>query len=334
PYRQMLIRLFNDLEHDGAAINIKNMLSKYFFYCLNNSADYLLAGYSFDLCVCDLTRVSTTKEALQELSRALTEGLADPTTGDPDPMAYNFIHLAHLKSQSYYQESYTDLFDFCFCLDQNCRQLTDAGGTLSDRMQAIQTASTAMMALLENEYESGGERFILHAGFAGPECQYSHGLSVYFPWTEPDSDNPLWSRETAVGRIVGQYEQYKFEETGWRTFLQTYFDQTRRDSRKTENRESALGRRPAEVQDAEAALLEDIASLVFNEEGQLSRNKATGEVLKLSPMDGIGSGDDCVCPTIKNYPRDTRDRRVKGKQAVDEEKKLIPLSPDLLSGAQ
>jgi hypothetical protein len=52
----------------------------------------------------------------------------------------------------------------------------------------------------------------------------------------------------------------------------------------------------------ETELREDIGSLVYNGEGPLG-----GFALaKTDPRDK--TGDDCKCPSFKNYPRDTRAR--------------------------
>src|SRR5215813_3947354 len=100
PYRQILIRVFNDLRklnEDNTPINVEEMIRKMFFYCLYNSTDFMLAGYSFDLCLCHLTRVPLLTTALRRLSMALAGGVAHPKVRQK-------ILLAHWKSQSYWQE--------------------------------------------------------------------------------------------------------------------------------------------------------------------------------------------------------------------------------------
>ena len=57
-------------------------------------------------------------------------------------------------------------------------------------------------------------------------------------------------------------------------------------------------------------LQEDIASLVYHEEGPLSGYSLAGP--KTDPKDATGG--DCDCPSIKNYPRDIRPRRDRRKQ--------------------
>jgi hypothetical protein len=316
PYRQILIRLFNDLVDKGAGIDVKEMLVKIFYFCLYNSMDFLLAGYSFDLCLCDLNKVSNMNEPLQELSKALIAGLE--VSGDSeDSLEKDFILLSHLKSQSYWQEPYTDLYDFCLCLSKRCERSKKPGEEMSATLQAIHTACTNVMQQLVKGVEGDDDRFIVRSEFAGPEYQFSHGLSVFFPWSQPLGDN----------NILTQYKEYKFskelEPSSWLSFLNKYFDKTMRNSRKSDSEKDVVQPKPRKVsarKQIEADLNEDIASLIYNGEGPLSMDSSLS-VLKVNPLDGIGG--DCTCGSIKNHLRDTRPRAEREKQA---DKKLIQVS--------
>ena len=68
PYRQILVRIFNALS-ESTAINIRDLMFQIHRSCMLNSADYLLAGYSFQLTLCDLEKVSTIKDAIEELAK-------------------------------------------------------------------------------------------------------------------------------------------------------------------------------------------------------------------------------------------------------------------------
>ena len=75
--RQLLADAFPELsrypKHD-----VETMLSKIFYYCLYNSYDFQLAGYPFDLCLTDLTKVSDTEDAINRLADNLIQALDDP----------------------------------------------------------------------------------------------------------------------------------------------------------------------------------------------------------------------------------------------------------------
>ncbi len=71
---------------------------------------------------------------MEKLSVVLQQALNDPTATD-------LIRLAHLESQSYWQENYTDLFDFCSCLWARC---TAATGIQVDIRKACEGVTLAL----------------------------------------------------------------------------------------------------------------------------------------------------------------------------------------------
>ena len=389
PYRQILIRLFNDLVRCGGEIDVKRMLVKIFFYCLYNSSDFLLAGYSYDLCLCNLDEVEKIKCPLEALTTVLCkEGLKND-------IVRNLILLAHWRAQSFWQESYTDLYDFCFYLNKLCEEyvcLNQPIPEVKGLLERIQCACHEVRKQLEPECQEEPEpkyeeteakpkkkakppdRIIVRAAFAGPAYQYSHGLSVFFPWSRPLADT----------QILEEYKEYKFVETGWLKFLEEYFKETIRDTRKDEIKDEEAYKKalddarkvqpnvdPCEIyrerykshkdekhrhadaydldedeygEEHEADhseeqaqqgddleqrfkdLLEDIASLVYINEGQTGNSFALSNGPKTDPSDP--TGDPCTCPSIKNYPQDTR-RRAQRRARAGGPKRAIPISETL-----
>src|ERR1051325_5436318 len=111
PYRQILIRIFNALEEKKTPVNMRDLMLEIYRSCMRNSADFLLAGYSFQLTLCDLDRIPDIHDEVNALAEALTDGLEDNLSRD-------YILLSHWKSQSFFNEMYTDLYDFCFSLNK------------------------------------------------------------------------------------------------------------------------------------------------------------------------------------------------------------------------
>jgi Clostripain family len=286
PYCQMLRRVFNSLEHRTSfnQQTMKDMLVDLFFYCMHNSTDFLLAGYPFDLCLCDLSQISTIKEPLEKLSRALVNGLKYRKVMD-------LIVLAHWRSQSFFQEMYTDVYDFCFCLQEKIQELP---GPLTESLRDLLEACEYVMSALEKERprrkSNDEEKLIVCSEFAGPEYQYSHGLSLYFPWSMPPADR----------HIMREYGGYKISgkefETSWLNFLNAYLTATRREPSRVEQHRPAL-------QGAQA-LYEDKISLVYTREGPHNSQNALDQRAKTDPKDPTGG--DCSCPSIKNFPNDVR----------------------------
>ena len=242
PYRQILIRIFNDLEEFHGKIDVRQMLMKIFHYCLFNATDFLLAGYSFQLTLIDLTKMSRIKEPVEKLSAALIKALQDELHGE---LIENFVLLSHWKSQSFFNEMFTDLYDFCFCLSNKITGFMrhpgitlnpEVAGVLDDMKEACQDVMKSLVK--ENPVKPGEpytEQIIVAADSLGPAFQYSRGLSVYFPWSRPSEDS----------RIMAEYANYKLhtdfpEERSWLAFLGTYFKETQRPVSQDEDPEPHL----------------------------------------------------------------------------------------------
>lgn len=363
PYRSILIRIFNDLVRWGSNINIKKMLLNIYRYCLHNSADYLLAGYSFQLTLCNLQQVKKIKDPIGELAKALKVGLGDDATRD-------VIQLSHLKSQSFFQELYTDLYDFCFCINTQIRDLQErqrecerkrkckceklCSCIVTPPMALLFTACSAVMDMLVKEQpprcgvDPKDEKIIIDAEFVGYQYQYSNGLSVLFPWIRPVADR----------RILSEYGDYKFtkefikelpkkptmgppqhfakqlEDSSWLSFLEEYFDKTMRDPSsvemsREEGKRCMSRRRQLTPQDlVEKELYEDIANLISGGGSPLDAYELQGN--KIGPKDPTGDVGECA--KIKNYPRDTRPRNER-LQEVSNEKRARPgqFTDDILS---
>jgi hypothetical protein len=226
PYRQLLKKIFNSMDdfRDDQAINtsdehpnelVKDILKGVQSLSFYNAHDFSDAGFSADLSMCNLhkDKVGRLKDALQTLVAELKEGLKK---GARDP-----ILLAHWASQSYFGESYTDLYDFCECLQKHCPE----GGS----HPGIWKASAEVKRVLESERcekdsktDPDGlfDQLIVFSDYYGPAYQHSNGLSIYFPWRAP------------VANVMTNYANYKFTEefepNSWMSFLNDYFFMTKR----------------------------------------------------------------------------------------------------------
>jgi hypothetical protein len=352
PYRQILTHVFGqvdclkELEKTGTTgqvrARVKEMLRVIFKLCYHNSTDYLMAGYSFDLCLCNLRRVTDVKEPLRRLTKALREGLTDP-------LIKGLVLLAHWEAQSQWQENYTDLHDFCFCLRRQYRKLKEkleeegeergvaarVLGATYLKLQNIAAECRKVMTLLEAETPGGPEKMVYYTHFAGPGHQYSHGLSVFFPWSEPVTDKAF----------MRDYEDYKFAETRWLDFLTDYFARTMRHPHKVELAqekeeadEESPDSRPAvspgyqswltpQMPDVSPAdeMYEDMRSLAFGGDGRPGGEGSPTDTLKIGSKDPTGD-DDCTCGSIKNYPRDTRPRHERHSSVFVALKSPMPAS--------
>ena len=315
PYREILVRVFKDqklrnppttdvpaTENIEAPPTIATTIQKIFDYISYNSYDFQLAGYSFDLALCDLRQdLSPLTEALDNLSVSLIDGLQEKNL-----LARQLIIMAHWEAQSFWQESYTDLYDFCSCLMRGCTKILPISNGARDILLALKDNCDKVQKALKTNATEG---LIVQTEFAGPEYQYSHGLSVYFPWSEPVNHH-FWTSEYPAYKLNTRPNEEKPNERSWFRFLEEYFKATMRDPVGVEIQATA-GRMAVRQPTIEQELLEEITSKIFNKRGQLSSSGGTLD--DLPPIDKPGGGSvtgmDCGCPGIKNYPSFTRARR-------------------------
>jgi cysteine peptidase C11 family protein len=277
PYRQMLQKIFYAIEKAGAAeVDVLDLMKNLHELCLHNSADFIFAGYSSDLCLCSLEpkKVEALSKPIAELSKALQAGL-------DHARAKELIQLAHLESQSYFQELYTDLCDFCVSLMEKC----DVSDPIQEEMYAACKTVKVALGPARNEFD---RRPILQADFFGPDCQYSYGLSIFFPWARPVED--------ANEHVIKNYRTYAFvTELGgasWLEFLEAYFDKTKRPKR-----EVKIARKYTKTLKFATSMSRTIGARI----GSTAYPVSSLTPGKTSPADASG---DFSYSFIKNYWRD------------------------------
>ena len=188
--------LLFDISPKSLAKKLVRHYIKYYF-------DFSLVDVSTDQAALDLSRITTFGPKLRGLSECLKRGLAKPSTRDA-------IVLAHWEAQSYKNDEYTDLWDFCSLLGERSRAID---GELSEACEKVRNAI---------------EEVVLLCCYAGPKFQHSHGLSVFFPWTEIKDAEGINEFE--------HYRKFSFAEaTMWDEFLCAYIENTRREPRCTLN---------------------------------------------------------------------------------------------------
>lgn len=301
PYRKLLGKAFELLDYKAHAGNgngngkgngngngngnakqqsetdVQVMVEELYKLCSSNGLDFMLSGYSQDLALINLQ-----EDKFPPLTKAITQLVTQLKSAVKRDGGRQLIQLAHLESQSYYNESYTDLYDFCFCLTDNCK---------SGDFPKLIEACKEVMEVLDPRNRDHSERFnnvVVHSRHFGSQYQYSHGLSVYFPWSKPVGD--------AKGSALGRYDDYKFttsfrkdkKDNSWLSFLKSYLVETEREPRRGGAGSRTISRR------------------------ELSEYRA-GE-LGPDPNKTSGStGATCGCVSIKNFPTERKKIRLKGK---------------------
>lgn len=332
PYRQLLKKTFKHLEdakdnarmrakekdedQEAAAknpdVDVETLLEKLYYLAFFNATDFMLSGYSLDLCLCSLEgekfRVIT--EQLQELVKQLKAALGSERGKE-------LILLAHWESQSYWGESYTDLFDFCRCLSEKC----DKNNELQELSKACHNVMEALKPIESKEVSERFKALVVRSHNFGSEYQYSHGLSVYFPWSRP-IENVGNGVAGAKKGVLERYREYAFtdelKDHSWLSFLDSYFIETQRV--KTRSEEDGI--------DESRSDKFIVARMSFDPVGALSGGLPFSLTLdpKDPPKPSPRSGLACTCPSIKNHP--TEERKVKGK--TKRNVKAFSISDELL----
>lgn len=306
PYRQLLTKIYDDISK--GEVNVGELAKSLHRLCIKYSVDFMHAGYSSDMCLCSLEkeRIDKLTNPISELSKALQDGLTDPRCRD-------LILLAHWKSQSYWQETYTDLVDFCLCLTRLCKDPINEPriepseqASLSferreydrKRLEIIRTCEEVSKKMKPETAEQVSGP-IVSVDYVGPDTQYSHGLSVYFPWSQP--------REDKNDHIIKNYRGYAFTEqwTGaqnWLEFLDQYFERTERPDRVSEERRRKEPSRYKE--EGYMALIQNLRQSFSTVDAVTARDFFPTSTLegKVTPPDSTGGA--CSCASMKNYAKD------------------------------
>jgi len=212
PYEQILSEILTDTKIEPKALAFK-IVDRY----VNYYRDFLPAARSVDLSACDLSRCEELANAIKELADTMYNKITDQK--DPAGAAETLRHivLAHWEAQSYKDDQYVDLYDFCDLLDRGSSESPETGSVVMRYLAVddnIRTACQKIKTVLGDGTTPDG--MILKSCYSGPAVQYSHGLSVYFPWSN----------------VINTYKDLEFAKaTHWERFLLKYIELTRRGTR-------------------------------------------------------------------------------------------------------
>lgn len=218
PYERILSDILNDsdIEPRDLAIRIVERYVRYY-------KDFLPAGRSVDHSACDLSMCDKLATAIRKLADVLHEKISASNPKQQENIRH--VVLAHWEAQSYKDDQYVDLYDFCDLLERGSLKDNSATGSVVmkelDVDDSIRTACKNVKKILTGNgtnsgTSNGAERMVLRSCHSGPAVQYSHGLSVYFPWSH----------------VIDSYKDLEFAKaTNWLQFLNKYTDVTRRQKR-------------------------------------------------------------------------------------------------------
>lgn len=367
PFRK-LIRMIVSHKNDSPRRIARRMLR----LCARNLVDFSLMDRSSEQAVCDLTTLRRDRNvvtAVRKLVAAMTEGLEFDECGEVRyPAVRDTIRLARLEAQSYWGETFVDLYDFCELLLIKCNEALERQikllVLLQQQRKALLTQHPApsdapagqdkepgeapepsfkelllhldpvlkifeqiarrCWGVLEEISELGDRRFVRRSYYVGPDSQYSHGVSIYFPWTLPQDPiifEPMdgdgygtsgggsgggyglsWVSFNRVGRqpidfilktAFDEYKEYEFAKShagDWAAFLDRFFRATLRNVRRFDYKYDESQRKDSRLFFEREP---DLKGDHFIPPGTINLQKSSSSL----------DNDECSCPTVKNYPR-------------------------------
>jgi hypothetical protein len=338
PYRKVIEAIRRNKKLDPLTI-AKGILK----VCARNLLDFSLMDRSSEQSICDVTKLrqgNNIVDAVRDLGRVLQRGLefkmVDGEMVLKYPLVCDAIRLARLEAQSYWDETFVDLYDFCELLIQKCNEILPqqfemiglfeiylatqfknsttkekdpkASGLPAEDLRRFLIATPVGQELLNiveacrvilNQFKPRGKVNIVPAAYyVCPALQYSHGLSVYFPWTLPENpitfepskarapQHPFEPREYKLLTAFDEYKKYDFARprgANWASFLTAFFKATLRDVRRWDFK-----------YDTEGTLK------FYEQEAETEKWDAPSIDLQKSTS---STGDESEGSNIKNYPR-------------------------------
>jgi hypothetical protein len=325
-------RIIEVVQNDPTA-HPKKITRRILKACARRLLDYSLMDRSSEQSVCDLSRLRKKKhteapliEAMRTLAAALKDGLKTDQCGHVCyPEIRDAVRLARLETQSYWDESFVDLYDFCELLLKRCNKFlaghicwfkglqekfqfwpsdtevstwVTTGTETGLRFKKISEACKAVLKEFQlDEFGYSPEGIVPYSYYICPDLQYSHGLSIYFPWTlpqdtiffEPHGGNSSYPSESYDLRTAfDEYKEYEFaspDGVDWAAFLTQFFKATLRNVRLVDYQYEQATR----------------ISEFVKSEALLDLPAPRVDLQKSSP--DTGEQDERLRARIKNYPR-------------------------------
>lgn len=137
---------------------------------------YTVGGVSVDMAAWDLSRFHDLAVAFDDLSVALLDCFRDEESRIYRQMERVILQV-HWKCQSYMYDQNVDLGDFCEMLDRECGLVAEELGD-GDDVEILTWVQEKCRKVLEELRKA-----VILSGFSGGAYQYSHGISVFFPWS-------------------------------------------------------------------------------------------------------------------------------------------------------
>jgi cysteine peptidase C11 family protein len=317
PFRKIIQEVGDNYQRDP-----KFIAERVLRVCAKNLLDFTLMERSSEQAICDVNKFCPTSnivKAVKQLSVKLQEGLsvydAGPQKGELlYPLVRDVVRQARIEAQAYWAETFVDLYDFCELLLLRCNDALCNLQTLIQKVfisslppdkyqpaeikkelltwppiQRLQDVATACQGILKI-FQT--ENVVIRSYYVCPQLQYSHGVSIYFPWTLPEGPltfEPNGSQTPLIKTPFDEYGKYDFNKySDWANTLEAFFKATLRNVRRVE------------YEYTEDDVLFFNRSVISRDE-HVERKTPAIDLLKSGQSSGEDDEFDFL--RVKNYPR-------------------------------
>ena len=171
-YAKILGCLAREHDRDLDTRSVAELFVKQF---IRSQDSYTVGGVSVDMAAWDLSRFGPLADAFDGLSEVLIACFEDEGSRIYRQMERVILQV-HWKCQSYMYDQNVDLGDFCELLDRECGLVAEElGGEEVELLELVQKQCRQVLKELK--------KAVILSGFSGGGYQYSHGVSVFFPWS-------------------------------------------------------------------------------------------------------------------------------------------------------
>jgi hypothetical protein len=296
-----------------------NITKKILKACARHLIDFSVMDRSSEQSVCDLSKLrnrDNITDAVRELGGELRKALQFTTGRKPKVLEYpvicDAVRLARLEAQTFWGETFVDVYDFCERLLKKCNQAIRVNYELMRNLK-VDGALVAPDDILESGIRKTEvvqhlrriieccrrvmkrvKEMVPYSYYIGSDLQYSRGLSIYFPWSMPGVPYSFYYRKAQKEHVLvtafETYSRYSFvEDSEWADFLKVFYLATLRKVRRAD-REFIM--RDASESLALGVVREDITApaYVLTTEFMRKTDSTSGDV------------DYDVWSNVKNYP--------------------------------
>jgi Clostripain family len=305
PYEKIISALIDNPRDSPLDITEKILKA-----CARHLIDFSVMDRSSEQSVCDLSKLrnrKNIKDAIQELGGELQEALKFKVVGDQKVLEYpvicDAVRLARLEAQSFWGETFVDVYDFCERLLKKGNEAILVQNHLIsnlgvDERRIRQTELVRKLRLIVKACMSVMERveeMVPYSYYIGSELQYSRGLSIYFPWSMQGEPYSFFFKKKEKEHVLVTafeiYSSYKFvKDSGWADFLKSFYRATLRKVRRADRKFSMR------------SVNESLSLGVVREEYKAPADVLTTEYLRKTESNS-GIVDYEVWSNVKNYPR-------------------------------